>query len=300
MTDKLSILILDDEEEWRMKHSYKLQEKGFEPLCADTAECALKLVKKDKEFKIKAAIVDQILNVPGNPRNLQNLQGTDVLEKLKQRRPDILRVMVTSAPEKEKDASAGAVKMAELNIHANVTFPKAMIEKQYTSLLGYLDENIICKATSRLQPPYTIESSGDYLKPVILIKSKNGNKLITKEEDARLIFYLGDVQKKQNSSMSKAVVCLIYRKKRPGELQEPLLSKYAEIDITSFRRRLAKAGLNPDSLIKVIRKEGWKLAPDVILRGFASVDKRASMNTDDLPDNDHSESYNESDDYENE
>lgn len=98
----MSVLIVDDDEMWLALHERRLRNAGIECRSTQWGKEAIEIALTDTS--IKFALVDEILFVPPIPQNeekrvLQQFQGTGVVRRINDRRPDIKIVMVTSAPQ---------------------------------------------------------------------------------------------------------------------------------------------------------------------------------------------------------
>ena len=117
-----------------------------------------------------------------------------------------------------------------------------------------------------------------------LVRSKRHPEHIVRiihARDAMLLYSLAYI-KKSGKPVTKEIACGIYRGRQVKGLAKSDLSRYADIDINSFRRRLRKLGLSPDDLFVIERnvdekERGWKLHPDVNIRGVATVDARSKV-----------------------
>lgn len=139
----ISILILDDEDMWIGKHTSKLQNKGgYNTVSTSYAEQALNKIKQDDKYRIKAAIIDEILLNPDNPPMKQDMQGTDVVKEIKKIRKDILCLIVSCAPEKEKSGIDALRKAETFENIADKVFFKYSLEKDYNKLINYLVNSI--------------------------------------------------------------------------------------------------------------------------------------------------------------
>jgi len=134
----ISILILDDDAEWIALHSNKLQEVGYTCKSTPKAEEALEFIKQDKKRDIKAAIIDEILLDPDNPIMKQDKQGSDIAKEIRKIRDDILLIMVSAAPEKEKITREGLELSRKFEEITNKVFYKFELQKNYEKLTNYL------------------------------------------------------------------------------------------------------------------------------------------------------------------
>jgi len=139
------ILVLDDDEKWLGKHTVRLTRAGYKPIPTQYGEEAKKVIKHDKFFEIRAAIVDQILLHPKNEKLKQTLQGEDLIKYIKSKRHDnFLPVMVTEAHIKQaKDKKDVSKLIHYLRKKTGVEiFDKGVLEGDYGELLNYLSDHI--------------------------------------------------------------------------------------------------------------------------------------------------------------
>jgi len=141
----IKILVLDDEEEWLGKHSFQLLKHGYGLICTQFATDALKKVNEDTDKKIKAAIIDEILLNPRGSKIKQDFQGTDVLREINNMRKDIIRLVVSAAPEnkgKRDSVIKGFDEEERLREVSDKVFHKYRLDKDYTLLIDYLKEQL--------------------------------------------------------------------------------------------------------------------------------------------------------------
>lgn len=135
----------------------------------------------------------------------------------------------------------------------------------------------LCKVLPSVPPPYTVHYSGNEVAPSISIRSRSNRAAfmsIIHKGDALFLYWLGKLKDTDPFFVPKKMVCGIYRGTQSQNLNKSKLSQYADTDINSLRRRLRKGGIDPYALFDSVRGLGWKIKPDVILRGFASVNVR--------------------------
>jgi hypothetical protein len=125
-----------------------------------------------------------------------------------------------------------------------------------------------------LPPPYVLDcTGGSEDNPTMSIRSqrrRGAGDSLRHPGDARLAYWLGMVHTREPFHLTKAMVCGIYR--RTTALPDAEIAKYADMAVQSFKRRLARGGINPNALVVTVRGAGWKLHPTVKLgRGFRSV-----------------------------
>lgn len=136
----------------------------------------------------------------------------------------------------------------------------------------------LCKVLPCVPPPYTVHYySGNEDAPSISIRSRSNRAAfmsISDKGDGKFLYWLGKIKDTAPFFVTKKSVCAIYRGEPSKNLNKSELSQYAETDINSLRRRLRKGGIDPCALFDCVRGLGWKIKPDVTLRGFASVNVR--------------------------
>jgi CheY-like chemotaxis protein len=151
---KSSVLVLEDERDWRKIHSDKLEEAGFKVISTCEYEKAINFVKSDKSSIVRAAVIDQLLYYFYDDRKEpQDKQGSSVLEYIEKNRPDIVRIMVSAA--NVKLAPGNSAKATEIweelrrESHAEELFFKGLLEKNYQPLIDYLKKAIREKSKRR-------------------------------------------------------------------------------------------------------------------------------------------------------
>lgn len=142
MAAKIKVLILDDEEKWLKEHSYQLSQRGYDTVCTRYAKEALEIIKNDTDKKIKAVIIDEILYEPNKINQLQTKTGTDVLCEIKKIRSDIVRIMVSAAPEKKRGSENVLKEDRRLQKYSDKVFPKCELNDDYSPLIEYLKEKL--------------------------------------------------------------------------------------------------------------------------------------------------------------
>lgn len=145
MSKEYHILVLDDDEKWLGKHTVQLTRPGYKPKPTQYGEEAKEIIKRDKFFEVRAAIIDQILLDPKNQKLKQTFQGEDVIKYIKSKRhDDFLLVMVTAAPVKQAESKEDVVIIRqdlEEKTGAKI-FDKNVLEENYDMLLKYLSDHI--------------------------------------------------------------------------------------------------------------------------------------------------------------
>ena len=86
MTQSARILIIDDDESIRMTLSSILEEKGY---IVDTARNADEALRKSKDFYYNLALIDI---------RLPDIEGTDLLNKLEEISPGMIKIILTGYP----------------------------------------------------------------------------------------------------------------------------------------------------------------------------------------------------------
>lgn len=89
-----TILVLDDDEALLVVLTLLIRREGYRVLTAATAEEAFSLLERER---VSVAIVDQ---------NLPDVQGVDVLKRLRQRWPDTIRIMLTASADNRTAVAA--------------------------------------------------------------------------------------------------------------------------------------------------------------------------------------------------
>jgi hypothetical protein len=125
-----------------------------------------------------------------------------------------------------------------------------------------------------LPPPYVLDyAGGSEDNPTMSIRSqrsRGAGASLRHPGDARLAYWLGRVHTREPFHVTKTMVCAIYR--RTTALPDAEIVKDADMDVQSFKRRLARGGIDPHALVVTVRGTGWKLHPTVNLgRGLRSV-----------------------------
>ena len=147
MGKKDFVLVLDDEHTPLKWHEKNLKKAGFKVEATNDSQRAITIVKDDEKSYLKAAIVDEILlyyNETGN--ETQDKQGSDVLEYIKKKRTDIVRIMVSGKPEREEPHNTmEAYKQWEKlrkESNAEEVYSKGFLENNYQLLIDYLKKAI--------------------------------------------------------------------------------------------------------------------------------------------------------------
>ena len=169
---KYRILVLDDDESWLEKHALRLTQAGFEPESTQDGEAAIKFIRDDTS--LRAAIIDEILEVPNKSGSYQLVQGKKVVKYIKSKRLDkFLCVMVTNAPYEFSKDKKDIIKISqEFENETGVkVFHKFMIEKKedYSQLIEYLNNNIEPKPEPIADVLFVIGTNQD---KVYYVKSK--------------------------------------------------------------------------------------------------------------------------------
>jgi len=86
MTQSARILIIDDDESIRRTLSSILEEKGY---IVDTARNADEALRKSKDFYYNLALIDI---------RLPDIEGTDLLNKLEEISPGMIKIILTGYP----------------------------------------------------------------------------------------------------------------------------------------------------------------------------------------------------------
>jgi hypothetical protein len=124
-----------------------------------------------------------------------------------------------------------------------------------------------------LPPPYVIDVRGNEDNPILSIRSQHSRGAgdsLRQPRDARLLYWLGMVQTREPFCLTKAMVCAITR--GTTALSDSEITRCADMDMQSWKRRLARSGIHPHALLTTVRGCGWSLHPSVRLgRGFRSV-----------------------------
>jgi hypothetical protein len=126
-----------------------------------------------------------------------------------------------------------------------------------------------------LPPPYVLDyAGGSEDNPTMSIRSRSSRGAgasLRDPRDARLAYWLGKVHTSGPPfHVPKAMVCAIYC--GTTALPDTEIVEKANMRVQSFKRRLARDGIDPHALVDTVRGAGWKLHPTVHLgRGFRSV-----------------------------
>jgi len=86
MTQSAKILIIDDDESIRRTLSSILEEKGY---AVDTAKNADEALRKSKDAYYNLALIDI---------RLPDIEGTDLLNKLEETSPEMIKIILTGYP----------------------------------------------------------------------------------------------------------------------------------------------------------------------------------------------------------
>lgn len=87
-------LVLEDEEDWLNRHRIALEADGIECVCTRNGKSAIALVLQDRSIMV--GVIDEILL--SGPDELQKDQGSDVVQKIHQERPEVKFVMISAKP----------------------------------------------------------------------------------------------------------------------------------------------------------------------------------------------------------
>jgi len=127
METKASILIVDDDPSIRKVLAAILEEKGYN---VDTAETARKGIAKSKAKFYNLALIDI---------RLPDMEGTELLGRMKQTMPKMLKVIITGYPSLQNavealNRGADAYIIKPLDIDNALSVIQSLLEKQRESL----------------------------------------------------------------------------------------------------------------------------------------------------------------------
>ena len=147
MAKKFSVLVLEDERDWRKLHSGELKKAGYKVICVSEYTEAINVVKSDEASNIKGAVIDEILYYFNERyKELQDKQGRSVLKYIEVNRPDMVRIMASGKPEKEADGEVHrALEIIDeltKNAYAEKIFFKSLLINDYQPLIDYLKKAI--------------------------------------------------------------------------------------------------------------------------------------------------------------
>ncbi len=96
MSEKKTILVVDDEESIHLLYREEFEEEGYNVISAMSGEEALKLFKEKEPDLV---VLD--INMPG-------MDGIEVLRQMKQMKPDVPVILSSAYPEYKQDLASWA------------------------------------------------------------------------------------------------------------------------------------------------------------------------------------------------
>lgn len=302
--NEIKVLVVEDDANW--KEALCQMYKEIMPQChvnsASSGPDALRMIENDEKFDllsldINLGIAHPKTEVGHLDLNVHGADGRSVLRRVHELNACKGVIVITglaydtTLPLVIPDKNDLMRVKSTLDEYLENLFPgrKLYLQKiagctavecvsQYKKVLKREKIIRLCKVLPRVPPQYTIDYySGTELAPSILIRSRSDRAAfmqITDKGDALFLYYLGKLKATDPFFVTKDMVCGIYRGKQSKNLNKSELSQYAETDINSLRRRLRKGGIDPSALFSSVRGLGWKIKPDVIPKGFASVNVR--------------------------
>jgi CheY-like chemotaxis protein len=320
MGRRIRILVAEDDPGWQQAllrlYAEVLNDRAPEIVLARNGPEAFDLVTHQK-----FDLLSLDLNLGFAPPSSQNARmesritgadGRSVLRRAYERKACRAVVVITGAP---YDEQLDRVISEEKDVRRLRTAPPVELQQWFPGAslylvkerdhsaeecVEFLKEEFLSRAVlnrllrragrhSGIEPPYTVDVSGNYADPFIVVRSRStpGTERRLERLDARIFWALSQAKRSLVGTINKAIVlrlCLDEAELR--NLEPDRMQSRAHIEMNSMRRRLKKLGFDPRRLVAARRGIGWYLADDVnvdglgeppIFQEFAGVLRRGGL-----------------------
>lgn len=307
MKAKIKILVVEDDVSWR--EAIRKMFKEILPLasvkCTGDGREALRWIKEENE---KYDLISLDINLgsthlkthDGKPDlEIPGCNGLTILRMAYELKSCNGIIVITAAPHDQtlevvipSEEERCKVRMT-LNGYLEELFPsrnrslnkpykESTIDKSIITYKEILTPKLIkqlCMATSFIKPPYIINwPIGEYssFRSCVIQSKETKEKLnIVNRLDLAFLYCLCEITKMSPGFISKDTVYKIYSEQEiQKKLKDTVVNKKADSYIASFRRRLRSAGLDPNMIFVDERGMGWKLSPQVTIKGLSTVNIR--------------------------
>lgn len=300
---KIKILIVEDDVSWResIRNMFKEILPSASVKCTGDGREALNWIEEKEKYDLISLDINlgstHLKTPDGKPDlKIQGCNGLTILRKARELKScngvvvitaaphdQTLEVVITDEEERNRIQMTPSAYLEELfpsrNLYLNKPYNRSDVDKAIVTYKKSLTLELIrqlCIAPSPLAPPYIIDwPSGDLsTMRSCTIQSKESKKTkgkpITHKSDFTFLFSLC----KMPDFVSKDAAYLIYEQNKSKQVKPEVVNKKADSYIASFRRRLRSAELDPNMIFVDERGRGWKLSPQVTIKGLSTVNIR--------------------------